>query len=64
MTQAPEKDKPGRKPLAAGIGKTARVQLKLAPAAKSAWLAAAAAAGMTLQAWVEYRCRVTRRHPT
>ena len=56
MNQAPEKAKPGRKPLADGEGKTARVQLKLTPAAKADWLAKAAAAGLTLQAWVELRC--------
>ena len=56
MNQAPEKAKPGRKPLADGEGKTARVQLKLTPAAKAEWMAKAAAAGLTLQAWVELRC--------
>lgn len=57
--QAPEKAKPGRKPLAPGDGKTARVQLKLTPADKADWLAKAAAAGLTLQAWVEKRCGCT-----
>ena len=56
MTKAPEKAKPGRKPLAEGAGKTARVQLKLTPADKAAWLDKASAAGLTLQAWVEMRC--------
>jgi len=56
MNQAPEKAKPGRKPLADGEGKTARVQLKLTPADKADWLARASAAGLTLQAWVEKRC--------
>ena len=56
MNQAPEKAKPGRKPLADGDGKTARVQLKLTPADKADWLAKAAAAGLTLQSWVEKRC--------
>ena len=60
MTEAPEKAKPGRKPLADGEGKTARVQLKLTPADKAAWLAKAAAAGLTLQAWVEQRCNKGR----
>ena len=54
--QVPGKSKPGRKPLADGAGKTARVQLKLTPADKAAWLAHAAAAGLTLQAWVQMRC--------
>jgi hypothetical protein len=58
--QAPEKAKPGRKPLADGAGKTARVQLKLLPAVKDEWLAKAAAAGLTLQAWVEQRCAKSR----
>ena len=56
--QAPEKAKPGRKPLADGEGKTARVQLKLTPAVKADWLAKAA--GLTLQAWVEQRCNAKR----
>jgi hypothetical protein len=56
VNQAPEKGKPGRKPLQPGEGKTARVQLKLTEADKAAWLAKAAAAGLTLQAWVELRC--------
>lgn len=56
VTAATDKAKPGRKPLAEGAGKTARVQLKLLPADKAAWLARAAAAGLTLQAWVEQRC--------
>ena len=56
MTEAPEKAKPGRKPMADGKGKTARVQLKLTPADKADWLVRAAAVGLTLQAWVEKRC--------
>lgn len=56
MQHPPEKAKPGRKPLPAGAGKTARVQLKLTEADKAAWLRKAEAAGMTLQAWVEKRC--------
>lgn len=51
--EALEKAKPGRKPLADGEGKTARVQLKTRPDQKAAWLAKAAAAGLTLNAWVE-----------
>lgn len=58
MTAAPEPKRRGRKRLAAGTGKTARVQLKLTPAEKAAWIAAAAAEGLTLQAWVEARCGV------
>jgi hypothetical protein len=57
MNQAPEKAKPGRKPLPKGAGKTARVQLKLTEADKAAWLRKAEAAGLTLQAWVERRCK-------
>lgn len=53
MNQAPEKAKPGRKPLADGEGKTARVQLKTRPDQKAAWQAKADAAGLTLNAWVE-----------
>jgi len=51
-----ERKKPGRKPLAEGEGKTARVQLKLTPADKLTWLAKATAAGLSLQAWIEQRC--------
>lgn len=53
MSQAPERAKPGRKPLAEGQGKTARVELRVLPATKEAWQAKADAAGLTLQAWVE-----------
>jgi hypothetical protein len=56
MSNAPEKAKPGRKPLAEGEGKTARVQLKLRPDVKAQWLTKAANAGLTLQAWIEKRC--------
>lgn len=55
-----DKRKPGRPALPEGAGKTARVQLKLTPADKAAWLAKAAAAGMTLQAWIEQRCNAKR----
>ena len=51
--QAPEKAKPGRKPLADGEGKTARVQLKTRPDQKASWQAKADAAGLPLNAWVE-----------
>lgn len=53
MTQAPEKAKPGRKPLAPGDGKTARLQFKTRPDQKAAYLAKAKAAGLTLNAWAE-----------
>jgi hypothetical protein len=55
--EAPERTRPGRKPLPAGVSKTARVQLKLTEADKAAWLRKAEAAGLTLQAWVEKRCK-------
>lgn len=60
MKQAPEKAKPGRKPLADGEGKTARVELRVLPDTKAAWLARATAAGLTLQAWIEQRCNAKR----
>lgn len=60
MNPAPEKAKRGRKPLSDGEGKTARVQLKLLPVVKADWRAKAAAAGLTLQAWVEQRCNAKR----
>jgi predicted DNA binding CopG/RHH family protein len=43
----------GRPTLAAGEGKTARVDLRVLPADKAAWQAKATAAGLTLQAWIE-----------
>lgn len=54
MTAA--KAKPGRKPLPDGTGKTARVELRVRPDTKAAWQAKAAAAELTLQAWIEKRC--------
>lgn len=51
--QAPERARPGRKPLPEGAGKTARVELRVLPAVKADWQAKADAAGLTLQAWVE-----------
>ncbi len=56
MTPAPEKAKPGRKPLPDGAGKTARLQLKVLPAEKAELVARAAAAGMPLQTWMVMRC--------
>ncbi len=56
MSAAPEKAKPGRKPLPEGAGKTARVELRVRPDTKAAWQAKADAAQMTLQAWIEWRC--------
>jgi hypothetical protein len=47
------KRKPGRPALPDGAGKTARVELRVLPATKAAWQAKAAAAGLTLQAWIE-----------
>ena len=55
MTQAPEKAKPGRKPLPKGEGKTARVELRVQTEKKAAWQAKADAAGMTFAAWAEAR---------
>lgn len=51
-----EKSPRGRKPLAAGEGKTARVQMKVRPAQKSEWQAKADAAGLALQVWIEQQC--------
>lgn len=60
MSKAPEPKRPGRKPLAEGEGKTARVELRVLPDTKAAWLARATAAGLTLQAWIEQRCNAKR----
>ena len=54
--QAPEKARPGRKPLADGEGKTARVSLKMRPAEKAEWLALATASKLKLQVWIRERC--------
>jgi predicted DNA binding CopG/RHH family protein len=60
MSNAPERKQPGRKPLAEGEGKTARVELRVHDHTKAAWQAKAAAAGLTLQAWIEKRCNAAR----
>lgn len=60
MTAAPERKRPGRKPLAEGEGKTSRVELRVHAGTKTAWLAKAEAAGLTLQAWIEKRCNAGR----
>lgn len=51
--QSTDPKRPGRKPLPAGEGKTARVELRIKPAKKTEWQAKADAAGMTVQAWAE-----------
>lgn len=48
-----DKRKPGRPALPDGVGKTARVELRVLPAEKAAWQAKAVASGLTLQAWIE-----------
>lgn len=53
LMQSSQKAKPGRKPLADGEGKTARVEMRVRPDTKAAWQSKADAAGMTLQAWAE-----------
>lgn len=55
-----DKRKPGRPALAAGVGKTARVQLRIAPGEKAEWIAAAALAGVSLQVWVQQQCSIAR----
>lgn len=50
------KPKLGRKPLPPGEAKTERVQLKETPARKAAWQTNAAAAGMSLQEWIDWKC--------
>ncbi len=53
--QAQDRKRPGRKPMAEGEGKTARVELRVRPDTKAAWVSRAADAGLTLQAWIEQR---------
>lgn len=60
MSASPERKQPGRKPLADGEGKTARVELRVLPDTKAVWQARATTAGLTLQAWVERRCNAKR----
>jgi hypothetical protein len=50
----------GRKRLADGEGKTARVELRVHGATKAAWQSKADAAGLTLQAWIERACERAR----
>ena len=61
MTSVTTKAKPGRKPLPSGKAKTERVQLRIRPGDKAAWLAKAAAAGLSLQEWVEMKCNKKER---
>ena len=53
MSPATERKRPGRKPLADGDGKTARVDIRVRTDTKAGWLAKAKASGLTLQAWIE-----------
>ena len=50
-----EKRRPGRPTLPADEAKTARVELRVTQGTKAIWQAKAAAAGLSLQAWLE-RC--------
>lgn len=54
--EPPAKKAPGRPALPPGAGKTARVELRVRPDTKAVWQAKADTAGMTLQAWIEWRC--------
>ncbi len=56
MSQAPEKAKPGRKPLAAGEGKADRLEMRVNPADRAQWQAKAEAAGMKLTQWMQGAC--------
>lgn len=58
-TEQPPKRR-GRKPLAAGEGKKARVEMRVHEATKAAWQSKADAAGLTLQAWIERACERAR----
>ena len=52
MSAAPEKAKPGRKPLADGEGKTARMEMRMTPEQKAKAQDRGAAAGVSATAWV------------
>lgn len=56
MSQAPEKAKPGRKPLAAGEGKADRLEMRVNPADRAQWQAKADASGMKLTQWMQDAC--------
>lgn len=51
--QAPEKAKPGRKPLPEGEGKLARIELRTTAERKAKAERLAAAAGLSLAGWWE-----------
>lgn len=53
QSAAPERQRPGRKPLPPGTGKLARVDLRVHAETKAAWQAKAKAAGLKLQTWIE-----------
>ena len=61
MTSVTTKAKLGRKPLPPGKAKTERVQLRIRPADKTAWLAKAAASGLSLLEWIEMKCNKKER---
>jgi hypothetical protein len=56
MSEAPEKAKPGRKPLPPGAGKDSRLELRVNLADRAAWKAKADAAGMSLAQWMQDAC--------
>jgi predicted HicB family RNase H-like nuclease len=53
MQQAPERKRPGRKPLPEGQGKLARIELRTTPERKAKAERLAAAAGLSLAGWWE-----------
>lgn len=61
MNMAPEKAKPGRKPLPPGAGKDSRLELRVKPADRAQWQAKADAAGMSLARWMQDTCSRAKR---
>lgn len=55
-----DKRKPGRPALPPSEAKTARVELRVTPYTKALWRDKAVTAGLTLQAWIEQRCKDKR----
>lgn len=53
MTAAPERKRPGRKPLPAGEGKEARIELRTTAERKAKAERLAQAAGLSLAGWWE-----------
>jgi len=61
MSDAPERKKPGRKPLQPGEGKTASIVIRTRDDNLAAWDRKAADAGLSRNAWIEARLNAARK---